>query len=306
MDLFYSDWADMHLPVRHRFPIEKYTMAREILQSDGHARVLPGPLATVDEACLAHDADYVQTIVTGRASEQMRKRVGFADAPMESYVLRTLASLGATVAATRRCLGSGGTWSGALSGGTHHAFSAAGEGFCVFNDVAVAARLAQKEFGVASVLIVDLDVHQGNGTAGIFEGDDSVFTVSLHQAKGFPFSTRCASDVDVDLPDGCDDDSYMCALECLGDIIARVRPGLLIYQSGVDGLAGDRFGRLALTREGLRRRNALVFSLAAEYKVPVVVTMGGGYHKDIAKSVDCAVDVYRQAISTWQHAVASS
>merc|ERR1711976_1159734 len=120
----------------------------------------------------------------------MRKRVGFFEAPIESYVLRTFASLGATVAATRKCFLDGGMWSGAVSGGTHHAFADAGEGFCVFNDIAVAARLAQKEFGIEVVLIVDLDVHQGNGTAKIFQDDSSVFPFSVHQKKGYPFSTR--------------------------------------------------------------------------------------------------------------------
>ena len=135
-------------------------------------------------------------------------------------MLRTLASLGATVAATRHCLNHG-VWSGAVSGGTHHAFADSGEGFCVFNDIAVAARLAQREFQVTSVLVIDLDVHQGNGTAGIFQDDPSVYTVSVHQKKGYPFSTRCASDMEIDLPDGCDDEEFLEALMPIRDLIAQ-------------------------------------------------------------------------------------
>lgn len=300
VDFFSSDWADMQLPERHRFPIEKYGMVRDVLQGEGFARVLLGPLATVDEACLAHDRAYVESIVTGQVSVSMRKRVGFAEAPIESYVLRTFASLGATVAATRRCLRDG-IWSGAVSGGTHHAFRDAGEGFCVFNDIAVAARLAQSEFGVRSVLVVDLDVHQGNGTAGIFKGESSgVYTVSVHQAKGYPFSTRCASDLDISLPDGIGDEEYLQHLFPLQELIKRLRPGLLLYQAGVDGLQRDRFGRFALTRRGLARRNEMLYRWAAESGVPVVVTMGGGYHKDISQTVQCSADVYRQAAHFWQ------
>ena len=216
---FSSDWADMQLPATHRFPIDKYHLTRDMLQRQG-IPVLPGPLATLDEACLAHERTYVQSILRGEATDQMRRRVGFREAPMHAYVLRTLASLGATVAATRHCL-SRGVWSGAVSGGTHHAFADSGEGFCVFNDIAVAARLAQREFGVGSVLIIDLDVHQGNGTAGIFHGDSSVYTVSVHQQRGYPFSTRCASDLDVNLPDACDDEQFLQALEPLRDLISQ-------------------------------------------------------------------------------------
>ena len=196
---------------------------------DAGIRVVPGPLATFDEACLAHDQAYVQSIFGGEATDQMRRRVGFREAPMEAYVLRTLASLGATVAATRHCL-TNGIWSGAVSGGTHHAFADSGEGFCVFNDIAVAARLAQREFQVSSILIIDLDVHQGNGTAGIFHGDSSVYTVSVHQKKGYPFSTRCASDLEVDLPDGCDDEHFLQALDPLRDLIYRA--GRALCKSG--------------------------------------------------------------------------
>ena len=219
----------MQLPATHRFPIDKYHMTRALLEEAG-VPVLPGPLATFDEACLAHDYAYVQSIFRGEATDQMRRRVGFREAPMHAYVLRTLASLGATVAATRHCL-TNGVWSGAVSGGTHHAFADSGEGFCVFNDIAVAARLAQQEFQVTLVLIVDLDVHQGNGTAGIFQGDSSVYTVSVHQQRGYPFSTRCASDLEVDLPDGCDDQTFLQALEPLQDLISQHGSSLIIYQA---------------------------------------------------------------------------
>ncbi|CAJ1433338.1 unnamed protein product [Effrenium voratum] len=219
---------------------------------------------------------------------------------MEGYVLRTLASLGATVAAARHTLRTG-IWSGATSGGTHHAFADAGEGFCVFNDIAVAARLAQQEFGVTRVLVIDLDVHQGNGTAKIFAGDSRVYTVSVHQKKGYPFSTRFPSDLEVDLPDGCDDEQFLQALQPLEALVKRQAPQLIIYQAGVDGLAGDRFGRWNLTRPGLQARNDLVYSLAAAHGIPLILTMGGGYHKDILQTVEASADAYRQALA-WQSA----
>lgn len=301
-----SDWADMELPGRHRFPIEKYTMAREILEQQHNHCVTPGPLATVEEACLAHSKAYVEQVVTGMMSETMRRRVGFKEAPMRAFVMRSLASLGATVAATRHCLRNGGMWSGAISGGTHHAFADSGEGFCVFNDVAVAARLAQHEFGIDSVMVVDLDVHQGNGTAKIFENDPHVYTFSMHQAKGFPFSTRCTSDTEISLPDGCDDDSYLRMLQHLPALVDKHRPGLIVYQAGVDGLANDRFGRLQLTRKGLKVRNEFLYDLAISCRLPVVITMGGGYHRDIKQTVDCSVDVYLQAKEAWMRSCPST
>lgn len=293
---FSSDWADLQLPAQHRFPIDKYQLVREMLQE--HFSVLPGPLATFQEVCSAHDVKYVTQIFTGMATDEMRRRVGFREAPMKAYVLRTLASLGATIAALRHTLSSG-IWSGAVSGGTHHAFSDKGEGFCVFNDIAVAARLAQLEFGISSVLVIDLDVHQGNGTAQIFDGDDSVYTVSIHQKKGYPFSTRYPSDFEVDLPDGCNDDEYLIALKPIEKLIKLQKPEIIIFQAGVDGLAGDRFGRFALTRQGLQERNDFIYSLAAANRIPLVITMGGGYHRQIQKTVDASADVYQQAARTW-------
>ena len=298
---FSSDWADLKLPPRHRFPIDKYQLVREALQEEQFP-VFPGPLATFKEACAAHDVEYVTQILTGMATDEMRRRVGFKEAPMNAYVLRTLASLGATVAALRHTLKKG-VWSGAVSGGTHHAFADRGEGFCVFNDIAVAARLAQLEFGISSVLIIDLDVHQGNGTAKIFAGDDSVYTVSMHQQKGYPFSTRYPSDFEVDLHDGCTDAEYMMALQPIAKVIQNQQPQLIIFQAGVDGLLGDRFGRFALTQEGLQERNDFVYSLAAVHGIPLIVTMGGGYHPNIQKTVDASADVYRQAALTWKEVI---
>lgn len=295
---FSSDWVDLNLPPGHRFPIDKYQLVRRILQDEKFS-VLPGPLSTFQEACSAHDVEYVAQIFTGMATDEMRRRVGFKEAPMQAYVLRTLASLGATVAALRYTLSTG-IWSGAVSGGTHHASADRGEGFCVFNDIAVAARVAQQEFGISSVMVIDLDVHQGNGTAKIFAGDDSVYTMSIHQQKGYPFSTRYPSDFEVDLPDGCNDEEYLKALQPLERLVQLQKPQIIIFQAGVDGLVGDRFGRFALTREGLQERNRIVYSLAAAYGIPLVVTMGGGYHREIGKTVDASADVYRQAAMTWK------
>jgi len=179
-----------------------------------------------------------------------------------------------------------------MAGGTHHAFRDRGEGFCVFNDLAVAIAVARRDHQVARVAVIDLDVHQGNGTASIFDGDPGVLTLSLHGQKNYPFHKENSS-LDVALPDGCDDAKYLRALDEALEIVPAHRPELILYQAGVDALTGDRLGRLALSHDGLMRRDARVYALARRLGVPIVVTLGGGYGRNIEATIEAHANVYR-------------
>jgi acetoin utilization deacetylase AcuC-like enzyme len=187
---------------------------------------------------------------------------------------------------------------GHLAGGTHHAFRDRGEGFCTFNDIAVAVAVARRDHGVRRALVVDLDVHQGNGTAAIFEADAGVFSLSLHGARNYPFHKERSS-LDVALADGCDDGAYLRALD---EALERARgfaPDLIFYQAGVDSLAGDRLGRMSLTHRGLAARDARVFALARSLGVPLVVTLGGGYGRDLGATIEAHANVYRGLVATF-------
>ena len=221
----------------------------------------------------------------------------------EAMVERARRSVGATISACRAAFAEG--VAANIAGGTHHAYAHKGGGFCVFNDAAVAARLVQAESLRASrrplrVAIVDLDVHQGNGTAHIFRADDSVFTLSMHGQKNFPFRKE-PSDLDVDLPDGCGDDEYLHALEgALGELERRFDPGLVIYLAGADPHEGDRLGRLKLTWDGLESRDRRVFEWAWQRGLPLALAMAGGYGKQLEDTVQAQVNTFRVALQYWQ------
>jgi acetoin utilization deacetylase AcuC-like enzyme len=230
---------------------------------------------------LAHHPDYISRVSSGMLSPEQQKAIGFPWTPQ--MVERSRRSVGATIAACRAALVKGAAVN--LAGGTHHAFSDRGEGFCVFNDVAVAARLMQAERRASRVAIVDLDVHQGNGTASILARDDSVFTLSLHGEHNYPFAKE-RSDLDVALPDGAGDEAYTAALElALQALFSRFAPQLMIYLAGADPHEGDRLGRLKLTLNGLEARDRLVFEHAYQRKIPVAVTMAGGYGRNVEDTV---------------------
>lgn len=280
MIAFYTDHFVLPLPDGHTFPMAKYSRLREVVIRDGiiapdDLRV-PGA-ATRDELLRVHTPAYVDAVFDGTLGATEQRRIGFPWSP--AMAERARRSVGATLAAAREALTSG--VSANLAGGTHHAFADRGEGYCVFNDVAVAARAMQAIHGIGRILIIDLDVHQGSGTAKIFEDDEGVFTMSMHAAGNFPFRKE-RSDLDIELRDGTGDEAYLAALErALETAIARSRPEMVFYVAGADPYEGDRLGRLKLTVEGLRARDARVFSAASVLGVPVVVTMAGGYCPDI-------------------------
>jgi acetoin utilization deacetylase AcuC-like enzyme len=277
---FYTDHFVLPLPDGHTFPMTKYSRLRELVVSEGI--IAPGDLrvpeaATAAQLELVHTRRYVAAVLEGTLDPREQRRIGFPWSP--AMAERARRSVGATIAAARQALRDG--VSANLAGGTHHGFPDHGEGYCVFNDVAVAARFLQREQAVGRILVIDLDVHQGNGTAAAFAGDASVFTFSMHAAGNFPFRKE-RSDLDVELPDGTSDEAYLAALDdALLDAVTRSQPGFIFYVAGADPYEGDRLGKLKLTMEGLRERDRRVFHAAAMRGVPVAVTMAGGYCADV-------------------------
>ncbi|MFG6468951.1 histone deacetylase [Roseateles sp. BYS87W] len=301
---FHYDNHVLPLPPGHRFPQSKYRMLREhFLHTPGPLRLTVAPAATEGELLLAHTPDYVDAVLHGHLSSAAQREIGFPWS--EAMVERSLRSVGATVAAARAALAEGVATS--LAGGTHHAYADKGSGFCVFNDVAVAARQMQAEAAgtqgrLLRVLVIDLDVHQGNGTASIFRDDDTVFTCSLHGEKNFPFRKE-PSDLDVGLPDGCGDADYLAALDAALDDIRRrlvtYPPGLAFYLAGADPHEGDRLGRLKLTHAGLAARDERVLRMLRDWGVPVALSMAGGYGHDLRTTVQAQVQTVELAAQSW-------
>jgi acetoin utilization deacetylase AcuC-like enzyme len=304
MRAFYSDQFVLPLPAGHRFPMAKYRLLRERLALEvPEVKLAAAEPASDGELALVHTPEYIQTVVQGRLSDAAQKEIGFPWTP--AMVERSRRSAGATVMAARTALFGREGVAANLAGGTHHAYADRGSGFCVFNDAAVAARLMQAEWGRQNkqplkVAIVDLDVHQGNGTARIFGQDDHVFTLSLHGARNFPFEKE-TSDLDVELPDGCDDVAYLEALEhALAELEARFSPGLVIYLAGADPHEGDRLGRLSLSFDGLEARDRRVFDWAWSKRIPLAFSMAGGYGKEMDDTVRVQVNTYRVAYAYWR------
>lgn len=301
MKIFYTDHYVLPLPAGHRFPMAKYSLLRKRVEEAGLAggQGLHEPhAATYDEILRAHDCGYLERIVCGRLSAQELRRIGFPWTPQ--MVERSRRSAGATIDACRAALAEGVAVN--LAGGTHHAFRDHGEGYCVFNDSAIAALAMQAEGRARRIAILDCDVHQGNGTASILANDATVFTFSIHAAKNFPFRKE-ASDIDVGLPDGTGDADYLDALERgVRHTLSTAQPDLAIYLAGADPYAGDRLGRLSLTKEGLQARDRKVFELCRAASVPVAVLMAGGYSSDIADTVDIHFSTVETAASFWRAA----
>jgi acetoin utilization deacetylase AcuC-like enzyme len=280
----------------------KYRLLRDRLVSEVPGlRFSPAMPASDGELALAHHPGYIAAISDGSIDAAAMREIGFPWSP--AMAERARRSVGATIGACRAALMEG--VAANLAGGTHHAYAHKGGGFCVFNDAAVATRLMQAEAARAQlaalrVAIVDLDVHQGNGTASIFRGDDSVFTLSLHGARNFPFRKE-AGCLDVDLPDGCGDEPYLAALEeALAELDRRFAPGLVVYLAGADPHEGDRLGRLKLTWDGLEARDRRVFDWAWQRGVPLAFAMAGGYGHRIEDTVHAQVNTFRVAAQYWQ------
>jgi acetoin utilization deacetylase AcuC-like enzyme len=292
MKAFYSDTFVLPLPTDHRFPMAKYRLLRERLIADGVLDAgdlcVPEPAAW-DDLRLVHTADYVEAVASGTLTREIERRIGFPWSPM--MVERARRSVGATIAAARDAL-DGGRVSANLAGGTHHAFRDRGEGYCVFNDVAVAASVLLRDHAIARAAVIDCDVHQGNGTAAIFRDEPAVFTFSMHGAHNFPFRKE-ASDLDVTFEDGARDEEYLSALEeHLPRVLDSQRPGIVFYLAGADPYEGDRLGRLKLTIDGLRARDRYVVDECRRRGIPMAVTMSGGYARD----VEAIVTIHRNTI----------
>lgn len=301
MHVFYADHFVLPLPAGHRFPMAKYGRLRERLARECPAISLDQALPASDgELALVHAPTYINAIHCGTLTAAEQREIGF---PWSiAMAERARRSVGATIQACRVAM-SGGGLAANIAGGTHHAYAHKGSGFCVFNDVAVAARLMQAEHARThrarrplQVAIIDLDVHQGNGTAHIFANDDSVFTLSLHGAKNFPFRKE-PSDLDVELPDGCEDDDYLYALEhALDGLAHRFEPELVLYLAGADPHEGDRLGRLKLSFDGLEARDRRVMDWAWQRRLPLAFCMAGGYGRDLESTVQVQVNTYRVAL----------
>lgn len=304
MKAFYADHFVLPLPEGHRFPMAKYRMLRDRLANElPGVRLHEAPASTDAQLVLVHSPAYVAAVAQGTLEAAVQREIGFPWSP--AMAERARRSVGGTLAACRAALSEG--VAGSLAGGTHHAYGERGSGFCVFNDVAVAARLMQSEWmqmWPLRVAVIDLDVHQGNGTARIFAEDDSVFTLSLHGARNFPFQKE-RSDLDVELPDGCTDAVYLEALEQALDTLAqRFEPGLVLYLAGADPHEGDRLGRLALTHDGLEARDRRVFDWAWQRRVPLAFVMAGGYGRDLDDTVQAQCATWRVALqyhARWQN-----
>jgi acetoin utilization deacetylase AcuC-like enzyme len=289
--IFYSDHYVLPLPPGHRFPMSKYARLRaRVLESEFAASARVAPAARDEEILLAHCPGYLGRVVGGRLTAAEQRAIGFPWTPQ--MVERSRRTSGATVAAARAALDDGVAVN--LAGGTHHAFRDRGEGFCVLNDSAIAARVLQAEGLVERVAVIDCDVHQGNGTASIFRDDATVFSFSIHGANNFPFAKE-TSDLDVELADGTDDRDYLDALERgLREALACARADLAIYLAGADPYYDDRLGRLALTKQGLLERDRLVLGQCGTLGVPVAVTMAGGY----AQNIDDTVEIHTHTVET--------
>lgn len=297
MRVFTADTERIELPPGHRFPAHKYGLLRRRIVESGvlaEEELIAAPPVSRADLLRAHSAEYVDAIFSGSIDERRMRRIGLPWSA--ALVARARVSVGAQLCAARAALDDG--VAGSLSGGTHHARADEGAGYCVFNDLAVTALALLDERRVARVAIVDLDVHQGDGTAAILGGDRRAYLLSVHGAKNFPFR-KVAGTVDVELADGTEDAEYLRAVDAELPGVFAFAPELVFFQAGVDPLRSDTLGRLALTHEGLMARDRAVLSACRARGVPVVLSLGGGYARPIEDSVEAHVNTYRVAKLTW-------
>ncbi len=289
--LFYSPHYYADIGEGHVFPIKKFELAKDILLKEGTITedeiVAPEP-ASVEDLCLVHTEDYITRLKNGELTPKEIRKLGLPWS--ESLVRRSFTAISGTINASRKAIEHG--IASNLAGGTHHAYPDRGEGYCVLNDIAVSIRVLQREKLAERFLIVDCDVHQGDGTAFIFQDDPSVFTFSMHGAKNYPLFKQ-TSNLDIELADGTADEEY---LETLAEALPRAfhhGPDVIFYLGGADPFEGDKLGRLALTKEGLMRRDELVLEFARGNHVPIVTTLSGGYAAHIEDTVDIHANTIR-------------
>jgi acetoin utilization deacetylase AcuC-like enzyme len=293
MRFYYPDTPDLPLPPGHRFPASKYRLLRDKIDRErilGPARLLPSPSASQPDLLRAHDEAYVRSVLDGTLAPEIERRIGLPWST--TLVARSLATTGGSLAAARAALDNG--LSGQLAGGTHHAHRDFGSGYCVFNDLAVAALGILAEQRVGRLAIIDLDVHQGDGNAAILGDRPDAFVLSMHGEKNFPFR-KVPSTLDVGLPDGTEDEAYLRALGGALEQVAEFQPELVLYLSGADPLKTDTLGRLSLTFEGLEARDRMVLQFCRRRIIPVSIAIGGGYADPITDSVEAYANTFRVA-----------
>jgi acetoin utilization deacetylase AcuC-like enzyme len=289
---FYSDHFVLPLPAGHRFPMSKYRLLRDAVSAEGNIELNEAPAATDTQILLAHSPRYLQSVIRGELTPKEQREIGFPWSP--EMVERSRRSVGATLAACEAARVDG--ISVNLAGGTHHAYRERGSGFCVFNDAAIATKVLQKSsHPKAKIAIIDLDVHQGDGTAAIFQDDPTVFTLSLHGARNYPFNKQQSS-LDVPLPDACEDDAYLEALyAALEQVKARFDPQFVLYLAGADPHESDRLGRLKVTKAGMATRDLMVMQYAQSQHCPMAIMMAGGYSTDVNQIVEIHLQTVRLA-----------
>lgn len=299
MHVFYSDLYTLPLPEDHRFPIEKYRLLRDylishqILKSD---LIFESPLATETELSFGHTSLYIQQMRDGTVPLEIIKRIGFPWS--QNLYKRSCATVGGAISAAKSALKFG--ISGNLAGGTHHAHSDRGEGYCVFNDIAVAARILKSEYQIKKIAIIDLDVHQGNGNSSILGQDKDIFILSIHGEKNYPFK-KISSTLDIGLADGTGDQEYLEKLKPALDQVLNFKPDFIFYQMGVDPLKEDVLGKLNLSFQGLMERDRMVLSLAHQKSIPISLALGGGYAKPIELSIEAYANTYRVVQEIWKN-----
>jgi len=302
MTLFYDEIYSSGLDPKARFPVDRYSLvADQIIRMNtkGMIELKKPRLAEREEILLAHDVDYVDRFLSHQLREDEIRRIGLRPWKME-IVERTMRLVGGAVEGLD-LLHSGIPIAGNMAGGTHHAFRGQGAGYCIFNDIAVCAKIALRRGQAARVVVLDLDVHQGDGTADIFQGDDRVITASIHGQDNFPFRKK-TSDLDVGLPKGAGDEEFLSAVDQAIEHLSEQSFDLLFFQAGVDALEKDALGLLKLSREGMRARNEKVFAWRRELDLPMLLFMGGGYSNPIGYTVDAFVDLFLEAAREYQFA----
>lgn len=294
LKIAYADIYDHPLPEGHRFPMQKYSLLPEQLKYEGTAtneNFFEPELASIEDVLRVHDKEYVQNLISCQLSKKEERKLGF---PLtKPLVSREFKILGGTIQNTQYAIQYGCSLN--IAGGTHHAFVDRGEGFCLLNDIAVAAEYLLHNNMAKQILVIDLDVHQGNGTAAIFKNRKEVFTFSMHGEKNYPLQKETSS-LDIELEDGTGDAEYLEKLTFyLKDLFSRINPDFVFFQSGVDVLSTDKLGRLGLSIKGCLVRDEKVFDTCRSANVPVAVSMGGGYSKDLKTIVEAHANTYRVA-----------